>query len=179
MGALGSSCAELAKNSSPDTWLRHVKSGGPTARASIASRCPAGQAPPRHPHCLSSVPVAMTLQLAAFPRPPAIASRFGRTSAAAQARARPLVRPPLRAAAARRPRPPAAAPDDPRHFGEPEQQEQQEEESSDDEEFDTIAGAVEVVDEAEAEVGAACHGIPRRRLVHLRLSACCSCCCCC
>lgn len=67
--------------------------------------------------------------------------------AAAGSRASPP--PPPAAAAARRPRPPAAAPgpDDPRQFVD-------HDESSDDEEFDTIAGAVEVVDEDEAQVGA-------------------------
>lgn len=99
--------------------------------------------------------------LAAFPsRLSAVSTHLRRPAAAAQARPRLTSRPPLRAAAAaRRPRLPAAAPDDPRHFGQFEQQEEEEEEdSSDAEEFDTIAGAVEVVDEDEAEVGAALRG---------------------
>lgn len=100
--------------------------------------------------------------LAALPRPLPSVTSLRRPAATAQARPRLLARPPPLAAAARRPRLPRAAPDDPRQFGEPAPEE--EEESSDDEEFDTIAGAVEVVDEDEAEVGAcalyAAGGIP-------------------
>ncbi|PRW58251.1 5 -nucleotidase domain-containing 4 isoform X1 isoform A [Chlorella sorokiniana] len=93
----------------------------------------------------------MSLQLA-LPGPLDAAHRLRRHTAAAQARPRLLARPPPRAAAdARCPRL-AATPDDPRHFGDEHREEEEEEESSDAEEFDTIAGAVEVVDEDEAEI---------------------------
>lgn len=164
MGGLCQAAASCAKFEGAPRAPRGVLQAEPRAPRPYCQPlpCRARAAPHPLPACstLRERPPAMTT-LAAFPsRLSAASTHLRRPAAAAQARPRLTSRPPLHAAAAaRRPRLPAAAPDDPRHFGQFEQQEEEEEEdSSDAEEFDTIAGAVEVVDEDEAEVGAALCG---------------------